>query len=49
VLVTRQARPPGSIACTVYVMSRVCRSVKVDPSVTAYCKVSTLVLSIVGA
>jgi hypothetical protein len=30
-------------------MSRVCRSVNVDPSVTAYCRVSTLVLSMVGA
>src|SRR5829696_2134285 len=41
--------PPGSIAATVYVMSRLCRSVKVAPSVTTYCRVSTLVLSTVGA
>jgi hypothetical protein len=30
-------------------MSRVCRSVKVLPSVTMYCRVSTFVLSIVGS
>src|ERR1022692_1007809 len=30
-------------------MSRVCRSVKVDPSVTMYWRVSTFVLSIVGS
>src|SRR5262245_49875524 len=30
-------------------MSRACRSVKVEPSVTRYCIVSTLVVSIVGA
>src|SRR5215207_5117121 len=30
-------------------MSRVCRSVNVRPSVTTYCRVSTFVLSIVGA
>jgi hypothetical protein len=29
-------------------MSRVCRSVNDDPSVTTYCRVSTLVLSLVG-
>ena len=34
---------------TVYVMSRVCRSVNVEPSVTTYCSVSTLVLSMVGS
>src|ERR1035437_7948050 len=30
-------------------MSRVCRSVKVEPSVTMYCSVCTSVLSIVGS
>src|SRR5262245_66685268 len=30
-------------------MSRACRSVKVEPSVTRYCIVSTLVVSMVGA
>ena len=48
VAVTVQAMPEGS-AATVYVMSRVCRSVKVDPSVTMYCSVCTSVLSIVGS
>ena len=44
-----QAIPPLSFtACTVYVMSRACRSVKVEPSVTMYWRVSTLVLSTVG-
>jgi len=36
------------IADAVDTMSRVWRSVKVDPSVTMYCSVSTLVLSMVG-
>jgi hypothetical protein len=48
VLVTRHAIPLSSVARTVYVMSRVCRSVNDCPSVTTYCRVSTLVLSIVG-
>ena len=48
VLTTRQAIPLGSVDRTVYVMSRLCRSVKVWPSVTTYCRVSTFVLSIVG-
>jgi hypothetical protein len=47
--VTLQAIPPLSVtACTVYVMSRAWRSVKVAPSVTMYWSVSTLVLSTVG-
>ena len=47
--VTRQAIPPVSVtACTVYVMSRAWRSVKVAPSVTMYWRVSRLVLSTVG-
>src|SRR5262245_59790556 len=40
--------PLSPAARTVYVMSRVCRSVKVDPSVTTNCTVSTFVLSTVG-
>src|SRR5262249_54127211 len=40
--------PVGSVA-TAYVMSRVCRSVKVAPSVTTYCSDFTFVLSIVGS
>ena len=44
-----QASSAGSCrASTLYVMSRVCRSVKVEPSVTTYWSVSTFVLSIVG-
>jgi hypothetical protein len=39
--------PPAS-TLTVYVVSRDCRSVNVEPSVTTYWSVSTLVLSIVG-
>ena len=46
--VTVQIIPVGS-ALTVYVMSRVCRSVNDVPSVTMYCIVSTFVVSIVGA
>ena len=48
VLVTSQAIPLSSSASTVEVMSLVWRSVKVEPSVTTYCNVSTFVLSIVG-
>ncbi len=46
--VTVQDMPVGS-AATVYVMSRVCRSLNVDPSVTTYCNVLTFVLSMVGS
>ena len=46
--VTVQAMPVSS-ACTVYVMSRVCRSVNDEPSVTTYCRVLTFVLSMVGS
>jgi hypothetical protein len=46
--VTVQIIPVGS-ALTVYVMSRVCRSVNEEPSVTRYCIVSTFVVSMVGA
>jgi hypothetical protein len=48
VVVTLQLMERGSVRRTVYVMSRVCRSVNVAPSVTMYCVVSTLVLSTVG-
>src|SRR2546430_15871002 len=47
-LVTSHAMPEPSSGRTVYVMSRVCRSVNVAPSVTTNCIVSTLVLSTVG-
>src|SRR5579883_1453197 len=40
---------PVPSALTVYVISRVCKSVKVEPSVTAYCSVLTFVLSTVGS
>ncbi len=40
---------PDSSALTLYVMSRVCRSVNDEPSVTTYCSVLTFVLSIVGS
>ena len=40
---------PVESAETVYVVSRVCRSVKLEPSVTRYCIVSMFVVSIVGA
>ncbi len=49
VSVTLQPIPPVStIGWTEYVMSRVWRSVKVEPSVTTYWSVSTFVLSTVG-
>ena len=49
VAVTLHAMPPESrTGSAVYVMSRVCRSVKVEPSVTTYCSVSRFVLSTVG-
>jgi hypothetical protein len=40
--------PPRSSASAVEVVSRLCRSVNVDPSVTTNCNVSTFVLSAVG-
>ena len=47
-LVTRHDMPLSSRVDAVDTMSRVWRSVKLDPSVTMYCSVSTLVLSMVG-
>src|SRR3954463_15821566 len=48
VAVMRHVSARPSSARAVYVMLRVWRSVKVDPSVTTYWSVSTLVLSLVG-
>ena len=48
VLVTRHESARSSSAWTAWVMSRDCRSVNVEPSVTAYWSVLTFVLSIVG-
>ena len=48
VLTTRHDMPEASSGAATYVVSRVCRSVNVRPSVTTNCMVSTLVLSIVG-
>src|SRR5664279_481448 len=48
VVVTVHIIPEESLD-TVYVVSRLCRSVKVDPSVTTYCIVWMFVVSIVGA
>src|SRR5688572_28462394 len=48
VLTTWHAIPEESSERTVYVVSRVCTSVNVAPSVTTNCMVSTLVLSTVG-
>jgi hypothetical protein len=43
-----QVMPVLSVARATYVMSRVWRSVKLAPSLTTYCNVSTFVLSTVG-
>ena len=48
VLVTRQTMPLASTAVAEEIMSRLWRSVNVEPSVTTYCIVSTFVLSTVG-